>query len=200
MPLLTQFREYDVLAKWGTPSWDDTTREVVRKRLKEVPERVFLTEQEWDTLTSVSDRLIPQDEPRHVPIAPWIDQKLARNQGDGYRYSDMPPLRDAWRQGLAAIDDESTNRFGSPFPALDPAQQDQVLQAIQSGEVRSIVWKRLPPQRFFVHVLLKTVVGIYYNHPRAWSEVGFGGPASPRGYVRLGADQRDPWEPAERHD
>jgi hypothetical protein len=24
--------------------------------------------------------------------------------------------------------------------------------------------------------------------------VGFGGPASPRGYVRLGLNQRDPWE------
>ena len=37
----------------------------------------------------------------------------------------------------------------------------------------------------------------YYAHPTAWNEIGFGGPASPRGYVRMGFDRRDPWEAAE---
>ena len=42
--------------------------------------------------------------------------------------------------------------------------------------------------------LLKTVAALYYAHPTAWSEIGFGGPASPRGYVRLGFNETDPWE------
>ena len=33
--------------------------------------------------------------------------------------------------------------------------------------------------------------------PTAWNEIGFGGPASPRGYVRMDFDRRDPWEAAE---
>src|SRR5262252_10658338 len=37
----------------------------------------------------------------------------------------------------------------------------------------------------------------YYMHPTAWSEIGWGGPASPRGYVRMDFDRRDPWEAAE---
>jgi hypothetical protein len=45
--------------------------------------------------------------------------------------------------------------------------------------------------------LLKTLVSIYYAHPEAWNEIGFGGPASPRGYARLGMDRRDPWEAEE---
>jgi hypothetical protein len=40
-------------------------------------------------------------------------------------------------------------------------------------------------------------VTCYYGHPTAWSEIGFGGPASPRGYVRMDFDRRDPWEAAE---
>ena len=36
-----------------------------------------------------------------------------------------------------------------------------------------------------------------YSHPKAWNEIGFGGPASPRGYVRLDGDRPDPWEAAE---
>jgi hypothetical protein len=62
------------------------------------------------------------------------------------------------------------------------------------------VWAWLPAQRFFTTVVLKEVVGEYYAHPAAWSEVGFGGAASPRGYVRLGLNQRDPWEAPERAD
>lgn len=29
----TPYAGYDVLAKWDTPSWDDQTREVIRRRL-----------------------------------------------------------------------------------------------------------------------------------------------------------------------
>jgi hypothetical protein len=92
------------------------------------------------------------------------------------------------------LDEESHRRFGRAFGALADDERDAVLRAVQSGEVRGDAWTRLPPQRFFTTVLLKEVVGEYYAHPAAWSEVGFGGPASPRGYVRLGMNQRDPWE------
>ena len=45
--------------------------------------------------------------------------------------------------------------------------------------------------------MLHDIVSAYYAHPTAWSEIGFGGPASPRGYVRMDFDRRDPWEAAE---
>jgi hypothetical protein len=41
------------------------------------------------------------------------------------------------------------------------------------------------------------IVLAYYAHPSAWSEIGWGGPASPRGYVRLDFNDRDPWEAVE---
>ena len=190
-----------MLAKRDSPSWDDTTREVVRQRLEEIPARVFLTLDEWNTLSAVCDRLIPQEGRQGIPIAPWIDQQLARNEGDGYRHADMPPLREAWRRGLAAINAESRARYGAPFSALgDGGTADAVLRAIQAGDVRAEEWRGLPADRFFAGTLLKAVVAVYYSHPRAWSEAGFGGPASPRGYVRLGAGERDPWEAVERHD
>jgi hypothetical protein len=48
--------------------------------------------------------------------------------------------------------------------------------------------------------LLSDIVRAYYGHPTAWNEIGFGGPASPRGYVRMGFNRRDPWEAVEAHD
>ncbi len=196
------YPDYDVLETWESPSWNEQTREVIRTRLTEVPERRFFLRDEWETLEAVCSRLIPQpdrlDDP--VPIVPWIDQQLHENQGDGYRYENMLPQREAWRLGIAGIEEESVRRFGTRFADLSPERQDAVLRRIQKGDVEGEAWETLPPQRFFLHMLLRTVAGIYYSHPAAWSEIGFGGPASPRGYVRLGIDQRDPWEAKERRD
>ncbi len=198
----THYSAYDVLRKRESVSWDDTTREVVRKRLEEVPDRSFFSEQEWHTLQAVCDRILPQPErgSAAVPIAPWIDQKLAQSRGGGYRYADMPPMREAWRLGLAGVEAESLLRFGQSFAEMNGTNQDTVLLTIQRGDVADDAWQRLPPTRFFRSVLLKSIVAQYYAHPAAWSETGFGGPASPRGYVRLGIGQHDPWEAEERHD
>ena len=186
---------YDVLAKWDSPSWDDQTRDVIRKRLAEIPERRFFSELQWRTLEAVVSRLVPQpDRSPPIAIVPWIDEKLHVNRGDGFRYDNMPVLRDTWRLGLEGIEQESHRMFGTGFVLLAGDEQDEVLRTIQAGNVEGDAWLHLPAARFFATVLLKEVVGEYYAHPLAWNEVGFGGPASPRGYVRLGADQHDPWE------
>jgi gluconate 2-dehydrogenase subunit 3-like protein len=194
----TPYLTYDVLDKWDSPSWNDQTREVVRKRLDEVPPRRFLSLDQWSLLETIVERLVPQpdrDEP--VPIVPWIDDMLHKNHTPGFRYADMPPMREAWQKGLDAIASEAHNRYGKLFGQLTPDQQDSLLLDIQENRVERRYWDDLPAGGFFLHHLLKQVAGIYYSHPSAWSEIGFGGPASPRGYVRLGFDERDPWEAEE---
>jgi hypothetical protein len=194
----TPYLTYDVLDKWDSPSWNDQTREAVRQRLEEVPPRRFLSPAQWSLLEAVAARLMPQPEREEpVPIVPWIDNMLHHNHSPGYRYADMPPMRDAWRQGLDAIAAESLNRHGKSFEELSPEAQDALLSDVQHNRVESRYWGDLPAGGFFLHHLLKHVVGTYYAHPSAWSEIGFGGPASPRGYVRLGFDERDPWEAKE---
>jgi len=194
----TPFLTYDVLDKRDSPSWNDQTREAVRQRLEEVPKRRFFTGEQWALLEAICGRLMPQpDREEPVPIVPWIDDMLHRNEGPGYRYADMPPMREAWRQGLDAIAAEARNRHGTSFEELPPEEQDALLTDVQHNRVESRYWRDLPAGGFFLHQLLKQVVGIYYSHPAAWSEIGFGGPASPRGYARLGFDERDPWEAKE---
>jgi hypothetical protein len=191
----TPYPDYDVLEKWDTPSWNEQTRAVVRRRLDELPPRRFLTEEEWALLEAIAARLVPQpDRAEPVPIVPWIDDTLFENKTPGYRYADMPPMRDAWRQGLAGIAGEARERHGTDFCVLPSEVQDALLRAIQHDDVDARLWGNLPAARFFSELLLKQIVAVYYAHPAAWSEIGFGGPASPRGYVRLGFDERDPWE------
>ena len=195
---LTPYPRYDVLEKWDSPSWNDQTREAVRQRLDEVPPRRFLSEEQWSLLEAVVARLVPQPERAEpVPIVPWIDDMLQQNHNPGYRYADMPPMREAWRQGLDAIAAEARERHAKAFEELPAQEQDALLTDVQHNRVESRYWGDLPAGGFFLHHLLKQTVGFYYAHPAAWSEIGFGGPASPRGYARLGIGERDPWEAKE---
>jgi len=189
---------YDVLAKWRTPSFDEKTREVVRRRIAQPPPRRFFTGPEQQLVEAIVARLIPQpDRAEPIPLAAMLDAFMADGRGQGYRNEAMPPLEQAWRLGLAAIEAEARTRFGRSFAEAAPEDQDAVLRAVQSGEVDRAAWRGMDPATFFREALLKITAGLYYAHPAAWSEIGFGGPASPRGYVRLGLDESDPWEARE---
>jgi hypothetical protein len=190
---------YDVLNKRDSVSWNEQTRTVIDKRMAIDPDRhLFFTDDEWSTLRAICARIVPQpgDRIRPAPVAAMVDEKLHAG-GDGYRDARMPPMAEAWRRGLAAIDAEVKSRHGRRFHELTPLLQDDFLLAVQRGQVSEKIWRDLPAALFFQKRILHDVVGAYYAHPAAWNEIGFGGPASPRGYVRMNFDRRDPWEASE---
>jgi hypothetical protein len=191
---------YDVLSKRNTPSWNEQTRRVIDRRLAVNPDaHAFFNDEEWQTLRAICDRIIPQpaDRASPVPLAALVDRKMVENRRDGYRHARLPPMQPAWQRALAAIEAEARARHDAPFHALPAAQQDALLGAMQRGELHNKAWEGMPPDLFFKARVIPDVVKTYYAHPTAWNEIGWGGPASPRGYVRLQADRRDPWEAAE---
>ena len=193
----TRYPGWNVLAKWWSPDWDEATRAVVRRRLEEVPPVRFLTPDEVRLLEAVVERLLPQADraaAERVPIVPWIDEKLHHDRRDGYRYEGLPPLREAWRLGLAGIDESARLLHGTGFADLDATKQDDTLGRIEHGNAPCDKWQRMPATRFFRDVLCLTVVKAYYAHPTAWSEIGYSGPSSPRGHVRNWMGGVDPWD------
>lgn len=194
----TRYPNYNVLDKWSSPDFDDQTREVVRKRLEEIPPVRFFTAHEARTLAAVAERIIPQtdrSEAEKVPIVPWVDEKLYEDKRDGYRYEELPPQREAWRMGLAGVDETARALFdGKSFVELDPLSQDVALRQIERGHASGATWTKLPAARFFKSVLLITIARTYYAHPLAWNEIGYNGPSSLRGHVRKWEGGVDPWE------
>jgi hypothetical protein len=189
---------YDVLRKRLTPSWNEVTRRVVDARLAIRREPTFLDEAAWRTLEALCGRVVPQPAERPpVPLAALVDARLQRDQGDGYRDARLPPTRAAWQRGLAALDAEARARHNVLFHQLAGVEQDALITKMQKGELTDAAWGDMPPPLFFADRVLHDVCGAYYSHPASWNEIGFGGPASPRGYVRLVANRRDPWEAAE---
>ncbi len=200
LPGTERYPGYDVLAKRNSPSWNDKTREVIAKRLRTPLEPRFLNVHELETVRAIAARITPQRPHRPpIPVAELVDHKLHVDRQEGYRAAAMPRVREAWRRGIAALDAESQASHGRAFRELEPVQQDALLRRMEQGDLNDPAWGGMPPKTFFNQRLLTDIVDAYWSHPTAWSEMGYGGPASPRGYVRMGYDERDPWEGAEAH-
>ncbi len=145
---------------------------------------------------------MPQDdrEPAtRIPIAPQIDKRLYEDSHDGYRYEDMPPDREAFALGLQAIDEMARERYERGFVELGPREQEALLQIAHDDDPspKNPIWDRMPPHRFW-QTLLQDCAEAYYSHPYAWDEIGYGGPAYPRAYMRLERGEPEPWEKREK--
>lgn len=195
----SRYPGYDVLAKRDTPSWNARTREVIADRLATPPTPRFFSADEWGIADALCRCILPQgDDEAPAPLVALLDAKLLANHGDGFREASMPYMRDAWRQGLAALDAEAKFRHaGRSFADLADEERNAILRSMQAGEMNGERWSGLDAKAFFEHRILGDVPELYYAHPKAWSEIGFGGPASPRGYVRLDGDRLDAWEATE---
>ena len=182
--------------------WEHATRHVVEKRVNEPPTRKFFTEAEWHFWTVVFEHLLPQTDrtpERQIPLVAPLDDRLSKNETDGYRYEDMPEDRVAYRLGVEAIDDEAQAQFGEDFLQLAYLNQEHVLQALHDGKPKSGggIWKKLAAKRFW-ELIVTDAVKAYYAHPWSWDEIGFGGPAYPRAYTRLERGEPEPWEVEEQ--
>ncbi len=130
-------------------------------------------------------------------MAALIDDKLHQKKEDGYRHAGTPREAEAWRRGLKALDEEAKGAFGSCFRELPSHDQHALLVRMEKGELKNDAWGDMASETFFKMRMARDIVLAYYAHPTAWSEIGWGGPASPRGYVRMDFNKRDPWEAAE---
>jgi hypothetical protein len=168
---------------------------VVLSRIEMPPDIRFFTPDEQAVAAALCDQLLDQhgdpEDPTRVPVVNLIDSRLAEQQTDGWRYQDMPEDAQAWRDTLAALDREATNRFGVGFAAGSRAQQAMVIQAVQ--DLGSADWHGLVAQHVW-SLWSRYACTAFYSHPSSWNEIGFPGPAYPRGYKNPGVDSREPFE------
>jgi len=188
-----RFDGYDVMAQ--APAWDALTTGVVLGRLGPPAPLRFFTQAEGVTAATLMDRLLGQDAEPRLNLVAVVDTRLARSVTDGWRYADMPHDGVAWRASLAALDDDARGAHGGPFADLDVEIQRDVVQSVQDRIDQ--VWHGLPARHVW-SLWTRYACAAFYSHPWAWNEIGFGGPAYPRGYKNVGLDAREPWERSER--
>ena len=183
-----RYPDYDVLV--AADHWDPLTRRVVFDRVAQPPRLRFFTPEQAHALRAFCDVVMAQDRDPRIPVLEMVDAKLHERKLDGYRYADMPSDPETWQQVAAALDRTARRRDASvAFAELDSESQHQIIDAFSRGELDL----EIPVKRAW-GVVMRGVLSAFYSHPWAWNEIGFGGPAYPRGYARLGPGQREHWE------
>ncbi|MGN8025558.1 gluconate 2-dehydrogenase subunit 3 family protein [Microbacterium sp. 22242] len=176
------------------PHWDDATRAVVEARTGGREEIRFFDTREEGTATALFDLLLDQD-PQHrlVPVTAMVDARLADGQTDGWHYDCLPEDGEAWRTSLAALDDEAQERHQRAFAACDDSAKREILESVRAGDG---LWRGLD-RAYLWSLWTRYACTAFYSHPAAWDQIGFAGPAFPRGYKNLGVDRREPFEVAD---
>jgi hypothetical protein len=187
-----RFPGFEVLSQAG--HWDEVTAAVVTSRVGPPPAPKFFTGPEEACARALLNLLTGQDrqdgEPA-VPVLEMIDVRLAAGETDGWRYDDMPEDGQAWRDTLAYLDADAEARCGTSFADAPEEVQATLVQGVQ--ELKSAGWHGLPAGHVW-SLWTRYACTAFYAHPAAWTEIGFSGPAYPRGYKNAGVGKLEPFE------
>jgi hypothetical protein len=191
-----RYPDYDVLEQQD--HWDEVTRKLILDRVHRVPEIRFFEAAELETLTVFADLFLAQDSEPRIPVLAYVDEKLFKGELDGYQYFDMPDDRETWRRVARGLDEEAARRGSERFALLSSDDQLEVVHDFAHGELHGGTWDTLNVSRAW-SVVTRHLLQQFYAHPWAWNEIGFGGPAYPRGYSRFGSPhlqsaEREEWE------
>lgn len=186
-----RFDGFDVMQE--IDRWDAVTRKVVLSRLAPGTELKFFNCAEAATASVLLDLLLAQDREPRIPVLALIDARLAAGETDGWHYDDVPEDGEAWRQTLSHLDTDAMTAHGQAFIELSAQQQATLVQGVYDADR----WHGLPAKQVW-SLWTRYACTAFYSHPWAWNEIGFGGPAYPRGYKNLRVGGREGWEVADR--
>jgi gluconate 2-dehydrogenase gamma chain len=135
----------------------------------------FLTEAEAETVSAISEQIIPTDQdPGAIAagVPNFIDKQLV---GPYKRY------QQAYRSGIDGVNEASRSMFSAAFAALPWEKQTAVLEAMEAGKVKGPAWGSQSAATFFSLIRDHSLQG-YYGSPR------HGGNRNYLSYRMLGID------------
>jgi len=181
--MIGRYPDYDVLA--SVDEWDAATTQVVQARMNVSAQMTFFHLDEQATLRRLCDVVMAQDAEPRIPVAELIDQKLRTGHLDGFQYDDMPDDYDTWRLVVSGLEHEARECYAVAFAECDLKDAQRIVSDFATAKLSEGPWNELNVSRAW-SVCLRAIVSAFYSHPWAWNEIGFGGPAYPQGYMRLG--------------
>lgn len=189
-----RFPGFDVMGQ--ADHWDPATRKLVEDRLEQPPSGSFFSRIERRAAAALFDQLTAQYEDPRIPVLQMVETRLAAGSTDGWHHQDLPHDDEAWRQSLRHLDADAFAAHGREFAACTFEGQQSVLRDVQA--LGGNLWHGLRAGEIW-NMWMRYVCSAYYSHPAAWNEIGFPGPAFPRGYKNAGLDRREPFEVAQAH-
>src|SRR3546814_5579311 len=92
-------------------------------------------------------------------ISDWSSDLCSSDlRSDCFRHHQLPHLREAWERGLNAIEAEAQARHCRSFAALETAQMDLLLAAVERGDISDSAWDHIDARLFWKWRLLSDIV------------------------------------------
>lgn len=144
------------------------------------PAYVFFRIWEADVVRAMTERIFPADEngpgAADAGVTTYIDRQLGSVWGMAGRWNMSGPFfpdeaadtqgwqypltpRETYRVSIQFIQDYAQREYGNDFQFLEPGQQDEILQALEDGEVDT--FRGIAPDDFFTVLLDNTMEGLY---------------------------------------
>lgn len=187
------YPDYDVFALQD--EWDAHTRQIVGKRLGPFQFKLLTPEQQ-DLIKAVARQLAYEHREEVLTwIAAHVDEQLLSPLGEAQRRPGVPPQKELILSGIEALNSWAKEKFFKGFQSIRQEQQLEFLQLLEVGGLPQDHGWTVEKQKELFKKLTGLVISAHYSHPWVWSDIGYGGPAYPRGYVRVELGLTDPWEP-----
>jgi hypothetical protein len=177
--------------------WDSHTRGIVEKRLETDTFYEFHTLNREEAVTLFELCVILLDDRRgHILayVVHHFDRKLTSDIGEAQRKKGVPKESSLIRDGVYLLDEVCVSLYDHKFDLLEDEKKKKVVNDLMQGNVLLQAGEKSVPAKDFMKKILSETVAAYYSHPDVWSEIGYAGPAYPRGYVRSQTGLTDPWE------
>lgn len=134
----------------------------------------FFNAQQMETIAVISDLIIPTDDhspgARAAGVSSFIDLMVSESSNE---------TKELWRDGLAAVDKISEQKFSAPFIRAGQEQQISMLKSISRNERRP----KTIEERFFVAIKSMTVDGYYTSAIGIHQELRYKGNAYLKEFV-----------------
>jgi hypothetical protein len=188
----SRYPEQDVMAQQD--AWDEPTRALLVDRVERPPPLRFFTPDEAVCIGAFLDEFLGQDDEPRVPALAFLDARLHEGRTDGYRHASLPPDPELWRTLGRAFDEAARSQGAASFAAAPAELRESLVGTFSDGRLHAPAALAGIDQGLAWQIAAGHMVEAFWSHPWAWNEMGFPGPAYPRGYVRLGPDEREHWE------
>ena len=177
--------------------WDTHTQTIVSNRLLASEPRTVLDTDELQFLQLVCSALVDDDRGDVMTyVIAHVGQSLQSSTGEGQRKYGIPEQKKLILDGIQYLG-ELRHQAKITNPNLDEAESlTELLSQVSKGTAAHVKWSSQLQCEWFKKMLNLTVEA-YCSHPVVWSEMGYAGPAYPRGYVRGDIGRLDPWEAKE---
>lgn len=195
-PKKTYYPTYDVYSEKN--EWDTGTQEVLHKRVHPV-EGSMLTADMKRTLQAIAKSLFPSHiGEQTLSISMNLDQRLTNKKLKAFPKGAAHSKEQIILQGLTFAEHESILEDKKPFFQLSDDEKHEKLHRWRVNKGNNEVWTPIKSSLFYTTITAE-LLKLIYSDPSVWSNIGFGGPAYPRGYYAFGPKQFDNWE-AKPHD